>query len=407
MTEHPAVALVGPWVANKGDDLMLRAVTARIPPPIGAPREVWPAGIPPGLAPMMLPPERGAEIRALSDWRPATAIRLTVKRGLMSLAADRTATAFGCAPVSGVRLLLDCSGFAYGDAWSERRMIQRAAAYRWFRRKGARVVFLPQALGPFKTPAIRKAATDLFSLADILCARDRQSAEHAKTLMLPDTVRLMVYPDITHGLPKKEYPALAEWQTRVAIVPNMRMVDKTASDCAAAYRAFIQKAAEEVRRAGYEPFMLLHEENDRGLAAELNDSASQPMRVIDVDALRTRAILGACRAVVASRYHAIVSSLAQATPVIGTSWTHKYDELLSDYGQQDRLLRPEADADRLTEKLAEVLHEPARLTIVDTLTRIARSQAGAVEAMWTDVTSPARQSESKPGRRPELSEQRP
>ncbi len=381
----PRLALVGPWILNKGDDLMLRSVLARYGDrPIGAPRELWPTGVPDPLRPLMLPPPFGEVRSALAAKRPGLAARLGTKRALLAAAQRRAPRWFGTAPAHRLGALLDCSGFAYGDAWSPARMVQRHGYYAALRRRGVRIVFLPQAFGPFEVPQVRAAARRLFALGDLIYARDADSLAHLQSLDLPGRVRLGRAPDISHLLPG-DPPEEAEWAGRVAIVPNARMIDRAPPDRGAAYLDFLARAAEIARAEGCDPHVLVHESNDAAIVAALNDRLDRPLPVHDLDAGLTKGILGACRAVIASRYHALVSSLSQGMPALGTSWSHKYDRLFEEYGHEDALLRPERDADRLEAHLQAAIRDPDRAARRDRIAAAAAAQKDRVRAMWEEV----------------------
>ena len=391
----PGLALVGPWILNKGDDLMFRAILERYGDrPLGAPRELWPAGVPAPLVPLMLPPHAGEFRAALA--RPAALAGLAAKRALLAVAGSQVPRRFGAASAEALGALLDCSGFAYGDAWSPRRMHRRAGYYARLRQDGVRIVFLPQAFGPFERPEMREAAERLFALADLIYARDADSLAHLQGLDLPRRVRLDRAPDITHLLEGRP-PRDAGWTDRVAIVPNARMIDRTPPERAAAYLDFLARAAELARAEGCAPHVVIHESNDGAIVAALNDRLAAPMPIHDADAPATKGLLGACRAVVGSRYHALVGALSQAVPVIGTSWSHKYDRLFEEYGHGDFLLRPESDGERLEARLRAVLRHPDRSALVARLGAAATAQKSRVRAMWDGVDALLQGAE--PGRR--------
>jgi len=46
---------------------------------------------------------------------------------------------------------------------------------------------------------------------------------------------------------------------------------------------------------------------------------------------------------VASRFHAVVGCLSQSVPTLAFGWSHKYRELLDDFGVAERLVTAESD----------------------------------------------------------------
>src|SRR5262245_25087034 len=87
----------------------------------------------------------------------------------------RARSALGLVAESELDVVLDASGFAYGDFWQalklNRRLIRPLP--RW-RRRETTVVLLPQAFGPFTTAKIRRSMRMVIDGADLIYARDRE-----------------------------------------------------------------------------------------------------------------------------------------------------------------------------------------------------------------------------------------
>jgi colanic acid/amylovoran biosynthesis protein len=107
----------------------------------------------------------------------------------------------------------------------------------------------------------------------------------------------------------------------------------------------------------------VHEGGDLALGNELAAGAGFPVPVISRDPIATKSLLGGCRAIISSRYHACVGALSQAVPTIGTGWTHKYRGLFEDYQSPDWLIENLRDIDGVSARLAEVSTEEGRMTI--------------------------------------------
>lgn len=389
----PVFEILGPWVQNKGDALMLEAVIERL-----GPRGILAASPEFGLVDSRLAQVRqGAQL--LADVRAAaargkvvTAIRTARNAAALRVLPARLAAPRGAVSGRHISALFDCSGFAYGDQWTTRRPLHRASYYAELKRRGALLVMLPQALGPFERPEVREAASALMKNFDLVCARDAESLEHARSLPL-DPARIIRVPDITHGLAPPARPDADVWSRRVAIVPNARMVDKTSPAVAARYLEFLGRVIAHVRSADLEPWLVLHEANDREIIAAINQRADVPLPVLDEDARTTKGIIAACRFSVSSRFHAIVGSLSSGTPVIGTSWSHKYRALFEEYGALDLLAAPDEPWATTGARLDDVINPTSNAAWRKRLSKVAAAKKAAVDGMWSrieDMLAPER-----------------
>jgi len=355
----PSLRIVGPYLPNKGDRLMVHAI-----------REAMGATFALKLAPLSMAPAvvlRGVR-RALIRW-PDFGQRL-----------------FALPWARGRRGILDCSGFQYSDHWSVLRdqFEWRLLAYRIARKQGTKVVMLPQAFGPFTQPSLRRLIRDVVQATDLVYARDERSYEYVIRLSGPKTaVRLA--PDFTQPV-RPTYPRRRKiWSRRVCIVPNERMLDKTGAGTSARYMSFVTSCVDEIVGRGLEPVILVHERNDLGLARALSRAGGLDLVIEERSALKTKGILACCQAVIGSRYHALIGALAQGTPCLGTSWAHKYETLFSEFGVPEWLtasLEPEGGLPRW---LSLVLDEPGRRTFRDRTRPIAARRAERSRVMWREL----------------------
>ena len=103
------------------------------------------------------------------------------------------------------------------------------------------------------------------------------------------------------------------------------------------------------------------------------------------DPIEIKRVLGECRLVVASRFHAIVSALTQNVPVIATSWSHKYEELLREYGCSDAILNAYNADERQVCNLIDRIVGEAYNSIVSTIHDRNVEVEKAVSSMWNTV----------------------
>ncbi|MDQ8184961.1 polysaccharide pyruvyl transferase family protein [Pelagicoccus sp. SDUM812002] len=384
----PAIEILGPWLLNKGDVLNLHALHQRL-------GERCRLAVSSNLGLPVLPASPNLlKIR----WRPNlqdfsyAARKPSVKGGLsllrrgVGLRLASTESLQRRRILDGKQLsgLIDCSGFAYGDQWPPYRMRTRARYYQNLKARGVTLVLLPQAFGPFEKPTIREAATDALRPFDRIYARDETSLQHLLTLDL-EPKRIHLAPDITHLVPP-EYPENPEeWSNVVCIVPNARMIDKAPKDQAEAYFELMRSAIQQAQNHGFDTRLVLHEENDRPLAEELQKGCGTPPPLYDDSALQTKGHLASSHAVIGSRYHALLSSLSQGTPAIGTSWNHKYEAMFSDYECPNLVIKPDLPPDQIREKIDTILDPSENRALRQSLQSAAKRQKEKVESMWKDV----------------------
>jgi colanic acid/amylovoran biosynthesis protein len=292
--------------------------------------------------------------------------------------------AFGLVQDEDVEVLLDASGFAFGDQHPPERTVRFADQVEAAKRAGQTVILLPQALGPFEEPVIRDAFTRVVDAADLVFARDDISLEHAQGAAgAPDHLRQA--PDFTN-LVHPARPGKSEDSDRVCIVPNQRMVEKANTTKEAdAYVPLMASCIEAVNDAGLRPVLLLHGDEDADLAAAINHHADRtvPLHKED-DPVALKQYLGESHLVIASRFHALMGALSQGVPSIGTSWSHKYEMLFDEYDCADMLLSVSSDRADVDKRINQALK-----TKRGELTGRIRERASELErrsrAMWEAV----------------------
>lgn len=363
---------------NKGGELMMRAIVDELGGDADLVVEPWIApyrdrarlGLFQKLWVRRLGPVAGG---------PARAIPSAVRRR------------FGIVGEGQIDAVLDASGFRYTDddrhgARSARELERNAR--RWYGR-GTRVVLLPQALGPFRTPTVREPFLRALEAVDLVYARDARSEAHLREVA-PNDERIRRAPDFTIPLAGRQPVDL---EARVGdgpfacLVPNDRMLERNSPEVGAAYVDFLRGCAREVAGLGLRPVLVLHETvRDAPFVERLRDAMGPEARIVtEGDPLVLKGILGAAAIVVSSRYHALVSALSQGVPVVATGWSHKYATLLDDFGVPEQLVDVGVDTDDLRRRLSVAVDGPPRSAMVETLGRRTAEQSADVAAMWTEV----------------------
>lgn len=300
-------------------------------------------------------------------------------RGVRSMLARAKAFGRGFASPREVGAVLDASGFAYSDQWGSQPALASAALFRERRGNGCPIVLMPQALGPFRDPTLRTAFAKMAEMAHLIFARDAESLGHA-TDAGADPAKLRVSPDFTMTLGGGSVP-----NGRVVIVPNVRMVDKTGGG--AQYVALIAGLVRHLAAGGIEPLFVLHTaREDRPVVEQVEAALGRRVETVqEPDVLRLKQLLHGARLVIASRYHAIISSLSAGVPCIATGWSHKYAMLYDDFQCPDLLLRDLEDVPSARALVDALLDEGVRTERSAALRTRAAELQQSVDRMWAEV----------------------
>jgi polysaccharide pyruvyl transferase WcaK-like protein len=287
-----------------------------------------------------------------------------------------------------VDVVLDGSGFAFGDFWgpeyAQRRLSNCIA--RW-KKAGKKVVLLPQAFGKFENQKLQEEMKRIISRADLIFARDRFSYGYLREVQQNDS-NTFLKPDFTNliaGHVPLYFDAAA---LEVAIIPNNKLVQSGVFSSKAAYLDFLKRTVDIVAAKGKKPFFLIHEgRKDLDLAEHVNaDFGMQVPIVVEDDPLAVKGMIGLCEAVITSRFHGLVSALTQSVPCLCVGWSHKYVALMEDYDYAEGLLvDKDLSAEGLTQKIAMILDEDSRAGIKKKLAANAVIQKDYANAMWEQV----------------------
>lgn len=285
-----------------------------------------------------------------------------------------------------VDVLLDASGFAFGDQLPLVRTEGFLARVKRAKAQGQKVILLPQAFGPFNNTAHATSFKEVIASCDLIYARDKQSLAALRALS-PDAQQIKIAPDFTIGVkPELNHEGGASTE-RVAIVPNDRMIEfAPSSEAAEAYTMTLAMACRSCLEQGLKPFILVHSGPDEEVGSRVEAMVGSEIEILNLqDPIEIKRVLGECRLVIASRFHAIVSALTQNVPVIATSWSHKYEELLSEYGCAHAILDSyNSDEGQIRDLIGRITGETYG-SLVDTIDARNTEVKAAVATMWDAV----------------------
>jgi polysaccharide pyruvyl transferase WcaK-like protein len=296
---------------------------------------------------------------------------------------------FGYAKESQVSCVLDASGFAYGDIWGARLAGKGMADHitEW-KKRGKKVILLPQAFGPFSNMDLRRKMEIILEQADLVFARDKTSYNYLNEFGIANG-RLDLKPDFTNLIAGTLPEYFDSSKFEVAVIPNAKMIKVTEDKVSERYAHFLKEVIEVTHELGYKPFFLLHEgKADRDLIETVNNSLSTPIPVIDeMNPLHVKGIIGASRAVVTSRFHGLVSALSQAVPCLATGWSHKYEMLLADYDYPEGLCSTSLTKEEIHELLTSFFNNESRAWLINKLKIKSEEEKVKSKEMFNKVIS--------------------
>lgn len=246
---------------------------------------------------------------------------------------------------SDVECLIDAGGFQFGDQWVQdknqvSRDYEKIRYYIYLKKKKAKIIFLPQAFGPFNDPVAIDIIKHVFVNATRIYARDKESYNHL-TKIFGNCEKICLGPDITIEY-ACENPIVDLIQNKkyVALIPNAKMLTKTSKTASTQYFFFMKDIIDFLIGMNERIIFLNHGgKDDLSILLELKKELKKEFIILDnLSAEEVKSLIGKMKLVVTSRFHGLISGLSQNIPTLCTSWSHKYEELLSDFGVSDNIL---------------------------------------------------------------------
>ena len=247
---------------------------------------------------------------------------------------------YGMVTERDVDIVLEASGFAYGDQWPLQFLQNTAREVKRFNAAGKPFIFMPQAFGPFASEQSKSAMRDIIQHARLIFVRDPVSLSHLQSCVSPLPSNVVMTPDFTVGLtPLANHEVPDVIKPYAALIPNSKVVSKynhaDAEAMRASYVGAFAAAAEKLTALGYQVVLVNHEgREDAELCAEI--AKLSPCGLVQIeDPLAVKAFIGGAELVISSRFHGAVNALSQGVPCIATSWSHKYHAMMSDFAMAD------------------------------------------------------------------------
>ncbi|ROQ36649.1 polysaccharide pyruvyl transferase WcaK-like protein [Frondihabitans sp. PhB188] len=251
------------------------------------------------------------------------------------------------------QVLLDQGGITFTDG-REKFLIYNVASILPALNVGTPVFKCAQAVGPFRNRINRLVARTFLPKAATVVTRGRITQSYADKLRLTNTFAGADYAFSLELDGSEEAAAVAAGidlsifdESVVGLSPSVvlqKKVDAREGDYVGQMVTFI----DQVTASGKKLLLVPHSvrtgtdathNNDLPLCREIYSKVADKANVVFIDrelpSQVLRYLIGRCSFFVASRFHAMVSSLAMAVPTLVIGWGHKYEEVLEMFELQE------------------------------------------------------------------------
>ena len=257
-------------------------------------------------------------------------------------------------------VILDQGGITFVDG-REKFLLYNIASILPALMVGTPVIKCSQALGPFKSPINRFFAKLLLPKMKVIVSRGSITQTYLDGLGLNNTIQGADYAFLLKLTKEEEKKAKRYYRedfftgsTVVGISPSVVMqkkVEKLNKD----YVYILANFSNDLIKKGYKVVLVPHSgrknaknsfldnipilreirtshSNDLILCQELNGRITNKKNCLfineELSSQELRSIIGKCDLFIASRFHAMISSLAMQVPTLVVGWSHKYKEVL-------------------------------------------------------------------------------
>lgn len=218
---------------------------------------------------------------------------------------------------------------------------------------GVPVVKYSQAMGPFCNRYNRFLAKWILPKAKLVIARGQSSYRYLRSIGIHRQARLyadgaFTMPDAPDVEERVRQACMEAGFSHMVALSVSSVVERKCSKIGIQYREIMCGFIFHLISQGYRVFMFANaarihsakpRNNDLLIGSSIYKSYCQAhgasgliWQCREMDAEEIRAYIGHCECLVASRFHAMVFALSKGVPVLLIGWSHKYEEVLAQFG---------------------------------------------------------------------------
>ena len=289
--------------------------------------------------------------------------------------------------LGGFDYYLDGSGFRFSDQFNPSHRFAQILDMQLssMRKKGAKIVYLPQAFGPFEKQGSRDVLSVINRYAAILMPREKVSYEYLERSGVVDMSKVKLFTDFTSLVNGVFPPQYERLKKGICIIPNMQMINKGAISYDD-YIDLLVAIIDEGKQSGRPVYLLNHEGvKDEKFAYQCQNSVGGSIEVVTgLNSLEVKGLIASAYLVVTSRFHGLASALNSCVPCLATSWSHKYKELFNDYAMGDCII-PLDDKNKAMQMLGSFMEESKNQEVRNTLSEVVPRIKKRTHEMWETV----------------------
>jgi colanic acid/amylovoran biosynthesis protein len=285
-----------------------------------------------------------------------------------------------------IDVIVDIAGFAYGDLWGTNPLINLNYLLYEVMGNNVKYIVLPQAFGPFEKPGMGEQVKKMIARANLIFARDRISKSYLTDLALDNVDKIQQAPDITLNFKDEVKEVdLPNEDAYCCIVPNERMLDKGDSTWQGTYADILEKIIKQIESSDLKVLLMVHDSTsgDAKIAKALHERINAPYcKLIEIaDPIEIKKVIANSKFLVGSRFHSLASALSSNVPSLAMGWSHKYQMLFEEYGQDDYVFdMPETTA--ILTKVAQLQSDDANIKIRNKLIGMNERIVEKNRQMW-------------------------
>lgn len=255
----------------------------------------------------------------------------------------------GCRSMLDSSVVVDVAGISFADGRGFAIVVYNALMTGVPLLLGVPTVKAAQALGPFQSIPNKWLAPLVLRRVKTVCARGARTREHLDSLggvNAVDVADLAFSLDEAAGLPSAVSTAIGSIDSNFIVVMPSAVVKGIFESTGGNYVSAMASLVSEIRsKTGRSVVIAPHSYraglpegrmNDGPVCREVAEACAGDSQVLGLDSdltageLRHLVALGSV--LVTSRFHAMISGLATSTPTVVVGWSHKYKEVLDDFG---------------------------------------------------------------------------